>query len=102
MLKFAVFTSLILITGPVVSEARSLRSQKIPECNVSMPCAFSYRQTDRPAVRHARRLLMSQRSFSTDNGFNAVASVNEPEGPVVGGRPAGCPSSYCGCGAALR
>jgi hypothetical protein len=21
---------------------------------------------------------------------------------VIGGRPAGCPSSYCGCGAALR
>lgn len=102
MLKFVLLTSLIFITGSVASEARPFRTQKIPECNVSMPRDFSYLQTDRAVVRHGRRLLISQRADSKGNAFNAFASVNEPAGRVVGGRPAGCPSSYCGCGAAVR
>jgi hypothetical protein len=33
---------------------------------------------------------------------SAVAAVNVTGDRIVGGRPAGCPSSFCGCGAALR
>jgi hypothetical protein len=33
---------------------------------------------------------------------DAYASANMPGDQVVGGRPAGCPRSFCGCGAALR
>lgn len=76
MLKFVLLTSLIFITGSVASEARPFRTQKIPECDVSMPCDFSYLQTDRAVVRHGRRLLMSQRANSNSNAFNAFASAN--------------------------
>ena len=98
----AFFTSLIFVTGSVASEARPFRNQLIPECNVSMPCDFSYLQADRRGERHARRLLMRHESGPTNTALNAFASVSAPEERVVGGRPARCPSSYCGCGAALR
>jgi hypothetical protein len=35
----------------------------------------------------------------TDAG---AATVSVSGARIVGGRPAGCPSSFCGCGAALR
>ncbi|WP_081492448.1 hypothetical protein [Bradyrhizobium sp. CCBAU 53380] len=40
----------------------------------------------------------------TDAGGTAApATVSSVSGArIVGGRPAGCPSSFCGCGAALR
>ncbi|QFI77074.1 hypothetical protein F8237_04550 [Bradyrhizobium betae] len=31
-----------------------------------------------------------------------VAGLDVSRGQVVGGRPAGCPRSFCGCGAAVR
>jgi len=38
----------------------------------------------------------------TDAGYTATKiSVSGGE-RIIGGRPAGCPSSFCGCGAALR
>jgi hypothetical protein len=101
MLKRVLFASLILITGLATSEARPLRHQQIPECNVSMPCDFSYLQARRATREDVPRPVSQPRS-STVGAYNAFASANGPESRVVGGRPAGCPSSYCGCGAALR
>ena len=40
-----------------------------------------------PAGRRETRIIVS------DDGY---------EGRVVGGRPAGCPSAYCGCGVSLK
>jgi hypothetical protein len=102
MLKLFFFTSLVFITGSIQSEARPFRNQQIAECNVSMPCDFSYRQADLSTVRGGGWLQMRQRGTSSKVAMNAFASASEPEGRVIGGRPAGCPSSYCGCGAALR
>ena len=33
---------------------------------------------------------------------NAFASASVPDDQIVGGRPAGCPRAFCGCGAAIR
>jgi hypothetical protein len=63
---------------------------------------FSYRQADRSTVRRGGWLQMRQRGTSRKIAMNAFASASEPQGRVIGGRPSGCPSSYCGCGAALR
>jgi hypothetical protein len=78
-----------------------------PECNVIMPCDFSYSQTRRERV--SRYSLQAYRSkqlavapASSAVATVAVASVNGSGGRIVSGRPAGCPSSFCGCGAALR
>jgi hypothetical protein len=99
MLKLVLLTSLVFITGSVASEARPLRSQNIPACNVSMPCDFSYLHAGRASVG---RVLVRQRTSFNDNSMTAFASVSDPEERVVGGRPPGCPRSYCGCGASLR
>ncbi|WP_342761023.1 hypothetical protein [Bradyrhizobium sp. CSS354] len=101
MLKLVFFTSLVFITGSIPSEARPFRNQKIAECNVSMPCDFSYLNAGPRSARRAGWLQMRERGTSTENALNAFASASEPEGSVIGGRPAGCPPSYCGCGAAI-
>jgi hypothetical protein len=67
-----------------------------------MPCDFSNAPTQR--VRVARRSLQAYRSRQltvTDAG-SATTVVNVTGERIVGGRPAGCPSSFCGCGAALH
>ncbi|MEH2567463.1 hypothetical protein V1289_007090 [Bradyrhizobium sp. AZCC 2289] len=91
MLKQVLIVSLFVVTGSIASEARPFRTGQIPECNVTMPCDFSFSRT-----RGAR---VSQ---YTRYDHAAVAEANIPLGQDVGGRPAGCPRSFCGCGAALR
>ena len=70
-----------LSTSP--STARPLQ---ITDRNVTMPCDFSGSQM--PGRANSYR--------------NAMASIDADRGQVVGGRPAGCPRSYCGCGASLH
>jgi hypothetical protein len=118
MFKRVFSACVLVILGSVASEARPHRLQQAPECNVTMPCDFSYSQTrreraSRPSLA-SRASLMSRpptlqayRSTQltvTDAGGTATpATVSGSQGArVVGGRPAGCPSSFCGCGAALR
>jgi hypothetical protein len=101
MLKRVLIASLFIVTGSVASDARPSRVAQIPECNVTMPCDFSGFRIGRggiapyPQEQHgvARRVI-SPRS--------EIAEVNNGPAQVVGGRPAGCPRSFCGCGASLR
>ena len=99
MFERVIFAFLFVVIGPIASEARPLRTGQIPECNVTMPCDLSFSQTRRERVsRYTRQSqLLERRALS--NGHKAVA---EATGQAVGGRPAGCPRSFCGCGAALR
>jgi hypothetical protein len=80
----------------LISEARPLRAIHPRECNVIMPCDFS-------SLRGLRlvspRSELSQRTAMAHNSF---ASADVAEGRIVGGRPTGCPRSFCGCGAAIR
>jgi hypothetical protein len=81
------------------SDARPLRHPVgVPECNVIMPCDFSGSQTG--AARTWYR-----RDHIARNAFSARAEMvvqDGDRGQIVGGRPAGCPHSFCGCGAAIR
>lgn len=119
MFKRVFSACVFVVLGSVASEARPYRIQQAPECNVTMPCDFSYSQTRReqtsrsslasrysPVSRSSlqRSSLQAYRSTQltvTDAGSTATP-VNVSGARVVGGRPAGCPSSFCGCGAALR
>ncbi|WP_440639694.1 hypothetical protein ACSHT2_34985 [Bradyrhizobium sp. PUT101] len=119
MFKRVFSACVFVVLGSVASEARPYRIQQAPECNVTMPCDFSYSQTRRErtsrsslASRYSpvsesslqRSSLQAYRSTQltvTDAGGTATP-VNVSGARVVGGRPAGCPSSFCGCGAALR
>ena len=96
--------SLILVVLLVVfsssASARPSRSLIAPECNVSMPCDVSGWQTGRgrttsapQAASYGSSRIMSSRVRMT---------VADADTGVVGGRPAGCPHAFCGCGASLR
>jgi hypothetical protein len=98
-----VFSACLLVTvGSVASEARPYRVLQAAGCNVTMPCDFSYSQTRRePAPRRSLQAYRSAQMTVTDSG-SATAAASVSGERIVGGRPAGCPSSFCGCGAALR
>lgn len=102
MIKRFFSACILFIATCAVSEARPYRILQAPECNVTMPCDFSYSQTRRErAPRHRLQAYRSTQMTVTDAG-NTPTSTIVSNDRVVGGRPAGCPSSFCGCGASLR
>jgi len=102
MFKRVIFASLIVVTGSIASEARPLRTGQIPECNVTMPCDLSFSQTRREWVsQYTRQAQLLERRVLSDS-HRVVAEPNVLRGQAVGGRPSGCPRSFCGCGAAIR
>jgi hypothetical protein len=116
MIKQVVSGCLLVFAGSMASEARPYRIAQARECDVTMPCDFSYSQTryERAPRRSLQAFRSTQltvtdagRQFSSEvdtgsNGSVAATTVNISGARVIGGRPAGCPSSFCGCGAALR
>jgi hypothetical protein len=80
----------------ICSEARPYRISQAPECNVIMPCDFSFQQ-----ARRERVLRNSLQAYRPQRLALAAGSARA-DSRIVGGRPPGCPSSFCGCGAALR
>ena len=78
------------------SDARPYRIERASECNVTMPCDFSSTSqalNQRPELR---------RSLRTHRIEQAAVLDTSARDRIVGGRPAGCPTAFCGCGAALR
>jgi hypothetical protein len=96
------FASLLVVLSSSVSEARPSRTSLTPtECNVTMPCDFSGAPLRSASVVH--RQLEHRGIEQTSTSFPAaMAEMNGGRGQVVGGRPAGCPRSFCGCGASIR
>jgi hypothetical protein len=103
MIKRVISACLLIAVSSVASEARPSRNFQAPECNVTMPCDFSYSQPRRErAPRQALQAYRATQMTVTDAG-NTATTISVSGGEhVIGGRPAGCPSSFCGCGAALR
>ena len=102
MFKRVFFASLFVVIGSIASEARPAQIGQIPECNVTMPCDLSFSQTRRERVlQHTRPSQLLERRALSD-GHSVVAEANVPTGQTLGGRPQGCPRSFCGCGAAIR
>jgi hypothetical protein len=96
----AVLFFLLISSG--VSEARPSRhATNVPsECNVTMPCDLSGLQTRGVrAASHPQRHEFAQRAISS---HIEMAETSGAPDQVVGGRPAGCPRSFCGCGASIR
>lgn len=86
--------SFFVVLSSSASNARP--SLQIPECNVTMPCDFSGLQSRRG------RLVSPNSEQRAVSRRNAMAAIDSSQGHVVGGRPAGCPHSFCGCGASIR
>ncbi|SFI90288.1 hypothetical protein [Bradyrhizobium sp. Gha] len=101
MFKSVISAFLFVIISSIASEARPYRIIRATECNVVMPCDFSNAQTPREHV--SRYSLQAYRSKQLTAESGAAATVVTVSGDrIVGGRPAGCPSAFCGCGASLR
>jgi hypothetical protein len=100
-LGLALLFMLLISSG--VSNARPYQaSNKVAaECNVTMPCDLSGLQTrgGRTASYPQNRHALAQRAISPRI---ETAETNGARGQVVGGRPAGCPRNFCGCGASIR
>jgi hypothetical protein len=102
MINRVLSACVLIVICSVTAEARPYRSLQAAECNVTMPCDFSYAQTR--GGRSPRQALQAYRSMQmtvTDAG-NTATTISVSGDRVIGGRPAGCPSSFCGCGAAIR
>jgi hypothetical protein len=100
--SIVLFASIFVVLSSSAADARPSRPPvAASECNVTMPCEFSGTQ-----MRRGRNASYPQelRGFEprTVSMGNATAEMNGGRGQVVGGRPAGCPRSFCGCGASLR
>jgi hypothetical protein len=97
--RVLLFASVLAAISSNASEARpSWSSSSSPECNVRMPCDFGGGQPRRisRAARDIEQRSVEQRATRFRN------SIEGSRGQVVGGRPVGCPHSFCGCGASLR
>ncbi|MGL9618249.1 hypothetical protein QRQ56_09630 [Bradyrhizobium sp. U531] len=118
MIKQVVSACVLVVATSAASEARPYRiPQQASECNVTMPCDFSYSQPRRERAPKASvqraslqgaslqgASLQAYRSthMTVTDGGSAATTIAVSGERVVGGRPAGCPSSFCGCGASLR
>ncbi|UFW43399.1 hypothetical protein BcanWSM471_10065 [Bradyrhizobium sp. WSM471] len=96
MLRRVFVAFVLVIVGATASEARRLHFNKAPECNVTMPCDFSFSQPNLFSdSRRSQALRVARAQMS-------YAEVTVDRGQVVGSRPAGCPRAFCGCGASIK
>ncbi len=102
MFKQVVSACFFVVVSFIPSEARPYRIVQASECNVTMPCDFSNSQTDRERVSRSSLQAYRSKQLAVTDAGTAAATVNISGVRIVGGRPAGCPASFCGCGAALR
>lgn len=97
------FLAVLFSSVVAPAEARGLH----PDCNVTMPCApvASVRST---SSREARRIARGQR---IEQAMPFGAPIYPPEtqrsflqrgAEILGGRPAGCPRRFCGCGVSIK
>jgi hypothetical protein len=99
MRKLVFFASVFVAISSGSSNARP--SFQVPECNVTMPCDFSGSQVFRGRLASYPR-EQYRREHRAISNRNDVAAVTSGRGHVISGRPAGCPRSFCGCGASIR
>src|SRR5262249_46748318 len=98
MFRVAVASAFVLISS-VTCQARPFRTAAPPECNVTMPCDFSSSQAQISQTQVKGRSYLVDRAATTRV---SISGLDVAESRVLGGRPAGCPRSFCGCGAAVR
>ncbi|WP_407184650.1 hypothetical protein [Bradyrhizobium centrosematis] len=97
--QFAFIVAFLLAITFGIADARPVRSLPAAprECNVIMPCDFTG-----SSIR--TRTMVSRFPMQREVMGPAAMQVATAEGAgrVVGGRPSGCPHSFCGCAASIR
>src|SRR5690349_14525749 len=79
-------TTLFLIVGHDMASA-----QARAHCNDKLVCSEASQNAVKSS-RHRSRVSSSRSEFAT------VRLDANGNGTIIGGRPAGCPHNYCGCG----
>ena len=104
MLKQVLVASVFVALASTASEARPSRiAGQAPGCIVTMPCDFSISQTRRVTINSYDQGPQSVETPAiVRRNSNYPREVAETSGHAAGGRPAGCPHSFCGCGASIR
>lgn len=94
MLK-TVFAVALLCLLSIPAEARPRVAH--PDCGVTMPC-------DGVAPSPRGEYIAKQLGFGGPQKVYTPARQRVASAPsqVIGGRPAGCPRAYCGCGTSLE
>ena len=118
MLRYLVAIVTLLVLTPV-AEARHRAPAHDPNCNITMPCDFSYGPD---VFKEARRVARGEQVVKAMGGFGSVRHHDDPIPEVrrhhiihritprtdvpatqIVEHPSGCPhSAFCGCGAAVR
>jgi hypothetical protein len=96
--------ALVCLSLPAEAHPRHVAHHRYdPACNVSMPCEIPAGAKQVASRKEAARLARGQALYDampfgmpTDRAGRAL-----PASQVIGGRPAGCPHRFCGCGASL-
>lgn len=103
MLKLVFVASAFIALASSASEARPSRIVgQASGCNVTMPCDFSVSQTRRVTINSYGQGQTVARRTIVQRNSSYPREVAETSDQAVGGRPAGCPHSFCGCGASIR
>ena len=102
MLKPVFVAFAFLALASTVSEARPARIiGQAPDCNVTMPCDFSNSPTRQSGLNsYSRESRRTEQPVIVRR--HAMLEAGSGRAQVVGGRPTGCPRSFCGCGASIR
>src|SRR5690349_3424561 len=81
------------------AQARRTTVHLAPECNVTMPCEGAYFT---PRAKAFIGIPFGRPIMHYDTQPAPRKTVpSRKESSVIGGRPSGCPSRFCGCGASL-
>ena len=102
MIQRVLIACLFVVAGSAASEARPLQTSYARECNVTMPCDFSLAQSQKPTMSRLTHRGQLSQSYAMASVRPASSEASVDAGRVIGGRPAGCPRSFCGCGAAIK
>jgi len=96
---------LSIIAGTAEARPRQTRAPVAPpECNVIMPCDFgmSIFAPSKAVEKIDKRNKNAKTDAFFSNPLQRITVISATAAStVVGGRPAGCPHAFCGCGASL-
>lgn len=98
------FIALVCFANP--AEAKSLGTGLHPECNITMPCTIPMASVKPTSSRESRRIASADRFRNVEFGGPLAPGETQRSflrgAEVLGGRPAGCPRRFCGCGVSLK
>lgn len=86
--------ALLLLSSPPSAKAKPVRARQVVSCSVKSGCSDWNKPQRRLRQAAGRRHHMRHgRAMAVDANGNIIRRA-------IGGRPAGCPHAYCGCGLA--